>query len=252
MSLGLDGADVVVLATAHARGGAVHDDLTGTIHPVNERGDAVLRRLDGRHRWRDVLAAEPDATPFVEALGQAGLVRVRRSWRTRLHPAAAPAWPPPTLRRWSAGPCGIAAAVLVAARPVLAVGAAVAVPLLVVAPSAAALVPALLVLAGVLTTVVHELGHVWVLHATGVDVGFVSATRGRVAVAHGPGAGRAVALAGPLAGAMAAAGPVVPLAWALPAYRGLVAVTAALLAAGHLLALAPGFADGRRLWGRVR
>jgi hypothetical protein len=114
----------------------------------------------------------------------------------------------------------------------------------------AAVVPAALLVVALATTVVHELGHVVALRSEGIEAPFVSATRGRVAVAHGPGAGRMVAAAGPVAGAAASLLVGAMAAGLAPTGGDLALATGGLLAAGHLAALSPGFADGDRFWKR--
>ena len=280
MAFRLDASDRVALDTCTLDHEALVDDFTADRHRLSPTAAALLAGCDGRVRAGD-LATEhasaygvdpgrllSDLGAFVAQLAAVGLVRIRRPWRHRLIGGVLDLVVPSPVdalvvrRRFPATTVGCVRGVVHASRTVtlltLVWTAALTGAVAAYAPGApivVGLVPAVIGLAGLLTIVAHEVGHLLAVRSADGRATYVAAGPSQVAVIHDvgdPARRRRVAVAGPLAGAAASVA-----AWAfvaaLPHPADLLGVPLALLmGACHLIGLLPWCVDGRHLWAVAR
>lgn len=276
MPFSLDASDRIRLDTCVLDHDTLVDLLTHERYALTPTAAALLAGCDGRVPVGD-LAAEharayevdtahllADFGPFVTELAEVGLVRVHRRWRHHLAgllldlARTPPPEAPVARRRFPATPLGCAHAAFHSGRVVtlfaLVWSALLALMVHALAPGAplvVALVPTAMAVGAVASVAAHEIGHLAAVRAVRGHPRFAAAGRSQVGLLHDVrdvGRRRWVALAGPLAGALAALA-LVPMVLALPPPADDLALPlAGLLAAGHLAGLLPFFRDGRHLW----
>ncbi len=282
--LDLLGDDIVTFPHCVVRNGQAVHNPTGVVLPLNVAGARIIELCNGSRTWNeaindfrasisvDAVTASSDVYDFVTAAERRGLVRVRRNWRSRAHPATLlilltdlVRLQPRRLERRSYPPTprGLTVATLWACRLPVALalwfGPFMFVGILTQDRSpVVALLAALAPLAGVLviamTIAAHEAGHLWAMAAgirarTTVEADTLTVRLRQLDGCPVPDA--LVALLGPLLGLAVGAsiseslvlGTVLPNTFAmLPLAVGV----------AHLASLTPWAHDGRVLFARWR